>query len=353
MVQLDSVNVLARAHYLPFFSRLGPYPRERLDRYLWKDREAFEYVGHAASVMPMRIYPLMRHRMRPRDWSALEEMERERPGFVDEVLDHVRRDGPVRVSDLEDGGKRGGGWWGWGHARYALDSLYLRGDLAIDHRDQQFTLHYDLTERVIPADVRSQGEVPEDRAVEELLVLAARAHGVGTAKDLADYWRIRLRPAQAALDRLVAAGRIVETAVDGWKETAYLDPEATIPRHIHAATLLSPFDPVVWFRERTERLFDFHYRIEIYVPEPKRRFGYYVLPFLLGDRLVGRVDLKADRRRRRLLVPGAFAEDSTDRLAVARTLAEELRVVAGWLDLDDVEVGARGSLTAGLRRALG
>lgn len=352
VVQLDSVNVLARAHYMPFFSRLGPYDRDRLDRFLWRDREAFEYIGHAASVMPMRLHPLLRHRMHDREWQAVRDLESERPGYLDAALDLVRAEGPVTIGDLEDGGRRGGDWWDWGHARIALEWLYLRGELAIDRRDRQFALHYDLPMRVIPADVLDQGTVAEERAQEQLVLLAARALGIATSDDIADYWRMRLRPTRAALARLVTDGRLAQVSVPGWHEPTYLHPEAVMPRRASRAALLSPFDPLVWYRDRTERLFGFHYRIEIYVPEPDRRYGYYVLPFLLGDRLVGRVDLKADRRRRRLLVPGAFAEDEVDVPEVGRALAAELRLLASWLDLDRIEVGERGGLASAVRRAL-
>lgn len=353
VVQLDSVNVLARAHYLPFFSRLGPYATDRLDRFLWRDREAFEYLGHAASVMPMRLHPLLRHRMRQPDRGALERLERERPGYLHQTLELVRDRGPVSISDFDDDGRRGGGWWDWGHARIALECLYVRGDLAIDHRDGQFTLHYDLRERVIPSEIESIGAVPVDDAHEQLVLLAAQAHGVGTARDLADYWRMNLRPTKRAIDRLLARGQLEEVHVAGWPEPAYLRPGARLPRRIERSALLSPFDPVVWFRDRTERLFGFHYRIEIYTPAAERQYGYYVLPFLLGDELVARVDLKADRQRRRLVVPGAFLEEGHEPRLVARELADELRVLAEWLELDHIEVGSRGQLATHLTAALG
>ncbi|HEX9888744.1 MAG TPA: crosslink repair DNA glycosylase YcaQ family protein [Nitriliruptorales bacterium] len=345
VVQLDSVNVAARAHLMPFFSRLGPHERDRLDDWLWRSGENFEYWGHEASVMPLRVHPLMRHRMTSTHrWKGVERVAREHPGYIDRVLDEVRAKGPVTVGDLDDPGDRGGSWWGWNIGRIALEWLYVSGVLAIHQRDASFTLHYDLAERVLPAEVRDLDPVPRDRAVGELLLLGARAHGIGTVKDLADQFRLPIREARAAAARLAADGALEEVEVRGWRGPVYLHPDATIPRRVEAATLLSPFDPVVWFRERAERLFGFHYRIEIYVPKAQRRHGYYVLPFLLGEDLVARVDLVANRAAGRLLVPGSFAEDGVDVPRVAGALAAELRTFADWLGLGEIEVAPHGDL---------
>ena len=354
VVQLDSVNVAARAHYLPFFSRLGTYDRDRLDAWLWWSGENFEYWGHEASVMPMAVHPLLRHRMTGiHPWRGVQRLAEEHPGYVDQVLAQVRAEGPLSVSDLEHAGSRGGSWWGWNLGRVALEWLYAKGDLAIHHRDAQFTLYYDAYERVIPPAVRAAPLVPAPDAHRELLLLAARAHGVGTVHDLADHWRIRITDARSALAALLAVGAVEEVRVAGWREPAYLDPAAALPRRIRARALLSPFDPVVWFRPRAERLFGFRYRIEIYVPRHKREYGYYVLPFLLDDRLVGRVDLKADRGAGILRVHGAFAEEGVDRARVARALATELAQLAGWLGLEEIAVADRGDLATALRAGIG
>ena len=353
VVQLDSVNVAARAHYLPFFSRLGPYDRDRLDHWLWRSGENVEYAaGHEASVMPMAVHPLLRHRMTGiHPWGGVQRLAEEHPGYVDEVLAQVRARGPLSVSDLADAGSRGGSWWGWNLGRVALEWLYAKGDLAVHHRDRQFTLHYDDYARVIPPEIRARPAPPAPEAHRELLLLAARAHGVGTVHDLADHWRIPIGDARRALAALVEEGSLEEVRVAGWREPAYVRADVVLPRRIAARALLSPFDPVVWFRPRAERLFGFRYRIEIYVPRHKREYGYYVLPFLLGDRLVARVDLKADRAAGVLHVYGAFAEDGVDRVHVAGELATELATFAGWLDLDEVAVADRGDLASALTTA--
>ena len=352
VVQLDSVNVSARAHYLPFFSRLGPYDAPRLDDWLWRSRENFEYVGHEASVMPLRVHRLLRHKMTGvHPWGGVQRVADEHPGYIEEVLREVAEDGPLSVSDLADAGSRGGSWWGWNLGRVALDWLYLKGDLAVHHRNGQFSLVFDLHDRVIPPEVVAEPDPRRDQALRELLLLGARAHGIGTARDLADHFRVNIREARPLLAELAASGELQEVHVDGWRDLAYLHPEATTPRRVNARALLSPFDPVVWFRERAERLFDFHYRIEIYVPKAKRRYGYYVLPFLLGDTIAARVDLKSDRKAGVLRVLGAFAEDRVDHVHVARELAEELTTFASWQGLGDVSVANHGDLAVALRHA--
>jgi uncharacterized protein len=354
VVQLDSVNVLARAHELPFWSRLGPHDRDGRDAWLWRSREAYEGWIHVASMSHVEVWPLLSHRRaQARPGRRVQHLLDEDPGYPDRVLDEVAERGPTSVRDLDDAGQRTGPWWGSPKGKLALDWLTATGRLAVHDRTPSFVTRYDLAERVIPDRVRQRPPPPWEEAVERLLLRAARAHGVGTAADLADYHRLRPGDARPALARLVDRGELEPVRVEGWGEEAYLHPAARAARTIEVSTLLSPFDPVVWHRPRTERLFDFHYRIEIYVPEADRRHGYYVLPFLLGDRLAARVDLKADRRRRRLLVPGAFAEPGVDRAHVARALAAELRGLADWLGLPDVEVGDRGDLVGPLARALG
>lgn len=351
LVQLDSVNVLARAHYLPFFSRLGPYRREALDRWAWGSGELFEYWGHEASLIPIDRHPLFRHRMAGGwHWPGIERLGREHPGFVEQVLDEVHRRGPLRVGDLEDDHRPAGGWWEWGKAKLALEWLFLTGRLTVSHRTH-FTRYYDLPERVHPAALEAPTP-PDDAARAELLMLAAAHHGIGTAADLADYYRIRPATARPLLAALAAAGRLEEVEVEGWKGPVYRHPEARLPRRVEGAALLSPFDPLVWNRDRAERLFGFRYRIEIYVPEHKRTHGYYVLPFLLDGGLVARVDLKADRGTGALVVRGAYLEAGHDRARVAGALATELATMAGWLGLGEVRVEPRGDLAGTLGAAV-
>jgi uncharacterized protein YcaQ len=351
LVQLDSVNVLARSHYLPIFARLGDYGRGRLDRWLYRSGEMFEYWGHGASVLPVGLYPLLRYRMRawkpgPRTRRVMEE----HPGYIESVLEEVARRGPLSVTDLEEPGRRSGPWWGLSKGKTALDWLFAQGRLAVRERLPTFVVVYDLPERVLPEEVLAADEVPRDEATRRFLLLAARCCGVGTAADLADYYRIPPSYARARLQELVEAGRLRPVEVEGWNVSAYLHPEATIPRRVTGRALLSPFDSLIWHRERAERLFGFHYRIEIYVPAERRRHGYYVLPFLLDDHLVARVDLKADRREGVLRVRGAYLEDGRERPRVARELAAELRTMASWLGLPEVALERRGDLAPLLRQ---
>ena len=352
LVQLDSVNVIARAHYLPFFSRLGDYSMEALDAWLWRSREAFEYWGHEASVMPIDDWSLMGYRMREaRPWRSIREMGEEHPEFVEDVLAEVAAHGPITVSDLSHGTERTGPWWGWGKGKLALEWLFVSGSVTVADRPN-FTKLYDLTERVIDPVVLDRDPVEADEAKRRLLRQAVRHHGIGTAHDLADYYRLKVGDARPLLGRLAESGEIEEVTVPGWKGPVYLDPALSVPRSINARALLAPFDPVVWFRDRALRLFDFHYRIEIYVPKPKRVFGYYVLPFLLGDRIVARVDLKADRAGSRLCVRSAHGEKGIDPTVVARELAAELTDMAMWLGLDEIEVETSGDLAGRLAGSL-
>jgi len=364
VLQVDSVNVLQRAHFMPLYSRMGPYDVDLLRRAAERrPRRVVEYWAHVQALMPVDLWPLMRHRMEKY------RSERGKWGFTadadlePQVLAAVRDRGPVTARDLEEefstGPRTKEHWgWNWSESRKVLDYLYLVGDVAIAGRTSQFEVLYDVPERVLPAAVLAAPTPSPQEAVTELVRRAARSHGVASANCLADYYRLRLQPdhgkpsAKVAVDQLVEAGELVPVTVQGWKRQAYLHRDARLPRRVAARTLLSPFDPVVWERARAEALFDFFYRIEIYVPAEKRLHGYYVLPFLLGDRLVGRVDLKADRASGSLLVPGAFAEPHAPE-ETAEELALELRRLAGWLGLDDVVVGSRGDLSDGLRAALG
>ncbi|NNC93021.1 MAG: winged helix-turn-helix domain-containing protein [Acidimicrobiia bacterium] len=348
LLQLDSVNVAVRAHYMPMFSRLGAYDRAALDDWV-NGPELFEYLGHVASVMPTDDLPMLRHRMQDRKaYARTQQVLKDHPEYIEQVLDEVAAHGPLTVSDLSDGGSRTGPWWGHGRGKVALDWLYATGRLTIRGRTRNFVSIYDLPERVFSPELLAQ-EMSTDEAYREMLLRAARAHGVGTLADLADYYRIS--HARRHLQQLVDTGQLEEVAVEGWQQPAFLHPGATRPRRIQARALLAPFDPVVWFRDRTERLFGFHYRIEIYVPEQQRRYGYYVYPFLLDDELVARVDLKADRRAGVLRALGSFLEAGQDRERVAPELAVELELMAEWLGLQDVHVSSKGNLSGALRRA--
>jgi uncharacterized protein len=351
VLQLDSVNVLTRAHHLPFFSRLGAYDRDRLDRWLWHEGDTFEYMVHEAAIASHDVYPAMRHRM---DWFRRRyDIDHDTRQFVAMVRDEIADSGPRSASELVDGGSRTGPWWGLSRGQRAVRYLHRVGELAIAHRRSSFETVYDIPDRVLPAEIVAADPLDEHEAACRLLLDAARAHGIGTVADLADYHRLKITPARRAIESLVAAGHLEPVVVDGWKEPAYLHPQAARPRAVSGRALLSPFDPLVWFRPRVERLFGFHYRIEIYVPAPKRRYGYYVLPFLLGDELVARVDLKADRSAGVLRAQAAFLEPGTDPAPVVPALGAELRELATWLGLGDVVVADRGDLAVPLRLAFG
>lgn len=355
-VQIDSVNVLARAHYMPGFARLGAYDPARLDRAAYgRKRTLFEYWGHEAALIRTDLQPHLRWRMaRARAgtgvWGGLNRFAAARRDFIDAVLREVETRGPTAARDLSDGGKATGSWWGWSEGKRALEWLFWAG-FVTTHSRRGFERVYDLTERVLPevAALPTPDEATQQRA---LLLAAARALGVATVGDLRAYWRIGPADARARVVELVEAGDLVPAKVEGWREPAYLprDPES-LRRPAHAA-IVSPFDPLLWERDRAERLFGFRYRIEIYVPAAKREHGYYVLPFLLGDRLAARVDLKADRAGRRLIVHAAHLEAGADRDGTAAALADELRLLAGWLGLDDVDVRPRGDLADPLRHSL-
>ncbi|MEX2373395.1 MAG: crosslink repair DNA glycosylase YcaQ family protein [Dehalococcoidia bacterium] len=353
VVQIDSVNVLARAHYMPFFARLGPYDRAALDRFTWGSGRLFEFWAHEAAFVPVERYPLFRHRMESgKRWGRgrLEYLEQHRE-FVDTLMEHIRTNGAVQVGDVEQGGSAAG-WWNWSETKVALDALYVTGRLAIGDR-RNFARLYDLPERVLPREILDAPPPSAEDAQRELLLLAARHHGIGTSRDLADYYRLALTEARRLLAGLVDSGALNAVSVEGWKDAAYVLPDVRVPRRIQARALLSPFDPVVWERARAERLFNFHYRIEIYTPEAKRQFGYYVLPFLLDDRLVARVDLKADRQASTLLVRAAHIEAGEDPARVAQHLAAELREVQAWLALERLVVEPRGALAGALAEAVG
>ncbi len=351
VLQIDSVNVLARAHYMPLYSRMGAYDVELLHRASGRSpRRLVEYWAHVAAFMPVELWPMMRPRMeRFRAEGHQWEVLRHNPTLVSSLLDEVRVDGAKTARDLDDGlPRRKEHWgWNWSETKKALEYLFAVGDLAVAGRNSQFERVYDLPERVIPHAVLDQPELTRDEAALELVRRAATSHGVATIRCLADYYRMRADTTKGAVDRLVETGELVPVTVQGWARPAYLHRDARVPRRVAARALLSPFDPLVWERERTERLFDFFYRIEIYVPQGKRVHGYYVLPFLLGERIVARVDLKADRAGGRLLVKGAFAEPDAPPQTAAE-LAAELADLAGWLGLADVAVEPNGDLSGPL-----
>ncbi|MBX3562386.1 MAG: YcaQ family DNA glycosylase [Sphingomonas sp.] len=338
--QIDSVNVLARAHYLPAFSRLGPYDRALLDNAAWgprRQRRLFEYWAHEASLLPLELHPLLRWRMAEAErgaagWNGLRAFASERRAEAEAILARIRDEGPMAASDFEHGRSRSG-WWEWGATKQALEWLFWSGRIATATRRGNFERVYDLAERAIPAAIRDLPAAEPAEAQRRLTDIAARALGVATAGDLRDYFRLGLEESRAAVAALVEEGALLPVAVEGWRQPAYLHAEARRPRRIAGQALLAPFDPLIWERGRAERLFGFRYRIEIYTPAHKRTHGYYVLPFLMDDALVARVDLKSDRQAGRLLVQNAHLEPGAPPETTER-LATELTTMAGWLGLE-------------------
>jgi uncharacterized protein YcaQ len=348
VVQIDSVNVLVRSHYLPLYSRLGPYAAALLDAaaYDGRRRQLFEYWGHEASLLPVELQPLLRWRMQRAKngdgtWGNVARFGRDRAPFCAEVLALIRDQGPSGVSAIEAGDRRKGSWWGWSEAKLALEYLFWSGQVST-HSRRGFERVYDLTERVLPKRVVESPTPPVEDAQRELLRIASRAMGVATEPDLRDYFRLGPADAKARVAELVEARELIPVRVDTWQAQAYLAPRARVPAAVEARALLSPFDSLVWFRDRLQRLFDFHYRIEIYTPAHKRVHGYYVLPFLLGERLVARVDLKADRAARTLRVIATHHEPGVDRRTITPHLRDELVLMAHWLGLQRVAY-ARGA----------
>ncbi len=363
VLQLDSVNVFSRSHYMPVFSRLGPYDRVLLDRLAahddhrgGRDRRLLEYWAHEASLIPIELQPLFRWRMERLDkeaWASIARIARERPELIAQTLALVTEQGPIRASatGIPRPAHEPGRLWNWHDGKRALEHLFFAGTVAAYERIN-FERRYDLAERVLPASVLAVPTPSEEDAQRELVRIAAAALGVATEPDLGDYFRLPRAASKLRVAELVSDGELLPVAVDGWPAPAYLWPAARRPRRINARALLSPFDSLVWYRDRTERLFDFFYRIEIYTPAPKRIYGYYVLPFLLGDTLVARVDLKADRKLGALLVQGAYAEDGVEVAHVAGELAAELEQVRTWLGLGTVTIRRRGNLAPGLANAV-
>lgn len=358
LLQMDSVNVLVRAHYLPLYSRLGPYPRAVLERaaYDGQQRTLFEYWAHEASLLPLSSQPLLRWRMeRARagvgTWKRISRFLHEHAPFVREVLAQLRERGPLGAGDLHDQPTRKKGWWEWSEAKTALECLFWIGEVSTASR-RHFERIYDLTERVLPAAILQSPTPAEADAQRALVASAARALGIATESDLRDYFRLDLIDARARVAELVESGTLQRMTVEGWRQPAYLHVDASRPPRIDACALLSPFDPLVWDRKRTERLFGFKYRLEIYTPAHKREHGYYVLPLLLDERIVARVDLKSDRKAGKLRVLAAHMEAGTQPDTVAAALAVELHSLCKWLELDSIIVGRRGRLAAALSKGV-
>jgi len=362
-IQIDSVNVLARAHYLPTFSRYGPYPMPALDGLVHRTRELFEYWGHAACFLPIELYPLMRWRMDNQldAWAGLSRKQRD---FNEAVHSEVAERGPIAAGEISIAGKRTGPWWGWSEGKRAIEFLFRQGRVAVAGR-RNFERLYDIPERVFPKAALQARSVAAADAKKELIVRAARAMGVGTARDIAQYFQIdawwdrlsvngRRAPAKTHLlfDELVEERRLEPIRIQGWKQPAYVVPGIRVPTSVDVRAIVSPFDPVMWERKWTKAVFDFEYQIEIYVPGHKRIHGYYVLPCLMGDRFAARVDLKADRKASTLIVHAAYVEPGLDPRRVASALAGELRSMATWLSLESFAVGAKGNLARPLKRAL-
>ena len=355
VLQLDYVNVLVPAHYLVVWSRLGAYDRKRFDRHVYGNGDYTEQWAHEASIVPTSVWPLLAHRRasyKPSQYNPIRKL-RNRKAYLADVLDQVRRDGGVTAADLPPvpGPKRKAGDWHRSIPRWALEYHFSRGDLAVINRLPNFQRVYDVPERIIPEE--HMAAMPgKEHADRELLRRAADAMGIATRRDMADYFRMSPRDVLPRIAELVEEGHLTTVEVEGWEEPGYLSSQARLPRSIDGASLLSPFDPIVWYRPRAERLFDFHYRIEIYVPEAKRRWGYYVLPFRVGDRIVARVDLKADRRNARLLVLAAHEQSGIRRKHCAERLADELTSLSEWLTLDSIHVSPNSDFARALAAAL-
>jgi uncharacterized protein len=370
VLQIDSVNVVSRSHYVPVFSRLGPYDRALLDRAASRPpRRIVEYWAHEASYVAPSTHRLLRFRMaRAHDeaWGGMVAVARQLPAVLDAVRAEVAARGPLTAAEIERAltppvpRDRTNWGWNWSDTKRAVEFLFWSGEISSAGRTTQFERRYDLTSRVLPRDVAAAPDPESDDAFRELVRIASRACGVATERGLRDYFRLKPEQARPAIADLVDAGELVPVEVDGWARTGYLDPAARRPRRIRARALLSPFDSLIWERERTEELFGFRYRIEIYTPAHRRVHGYYVLPFLLGDELVARVDLKADRApggSGLLQVRSAWVEEdrppgTPPHAEVADELAAELRKTASWLGLDGVTVEPRGDLAPALAAAV-
>ena len=359
VVQIDSVNAVVRSHYLPLFSRLGGYSSALLEQAAWSSgprRSLFEYWGHEASLLPLSLYPLLRWRMRRAAqgqgiYRELARFGREQQAVIQRVLQAVREQGALGAGALSTRAERAGPWWDWSAEKHALEWLFAAGQVTVAGR-RGFERLYDLPERVLPAELLAAPELDEAEAQRQLLLRSAAALGVATEKDLRDYYRLDTADSQARLAELLEAGSLSRVQVEGWRQPAYYLAEPTIPRKVNASALLSPFDSLIWERARTERLFDFRYRLEIYTPAPKRVYGYYVLPFLHDERLPARVDLRAERGQNRLAIHALHEEAQGLSEAGMRALAEQLRAMATWLGLAEVAINCKRPGTLRLQAAL-
>lgn len=360
VLQIDSVNVLARAHYLPTFSRLGSFPTDLLDGAAWpsrpRDRTLLESWAHVASLVPVGVEPLLRWRQQAMSarWRP-DDVLTAHPDLLDRIIEVIAGHGPISAGGvekiLEAPGKGRPGWWEWSATKQVCEYLFASGITAVADR-QGFERRYDLTDRVLPDAVRAVPTPDPATAKRALVAMAIRHHGLGSVGDIADYYRLRIDDTQRALIELAEQGVVLPVQVRGWKEKAWLDAGAAMPRSVDGRALLCPFDPLIWHRPRTERLFGVHYRIEIYTPEPKRVHGYYVFPLLVGDQIVGRFDLKADRAAGQLLVQASWREGDADPDDAAAAAVGELREMARWLGLERIVVRPRGDLADRLARAV-
>ena len=337
VIQIDSVNVLVRSQELPLFSRLGDHDRNAISK-ATSQGKIFEYWGHEAAHLPVELHPMFRFKMHAarsgklKHW-GLTSFYAENKTFVKRILKHVEINGSTSARDLSTRTTKKSSWWDWDEAKTALEYLFLTGELMSCGRGSDFARVYDTPERVLPEKILQMPTLSETDARKDLLVRAMRAQGVATLRDLADYYRQKPAVVKPLVSELVEQGVLREVAVDGWQDKAYVHRSAKLPRKLYATALLSPFDSLVWCRPRNERLFNFHYRIEIYTPKEKRKFGYYVLPFMMNGQMVGRVDLKADRENSKLLVQSVHTERGVKRSAVNDALTTELRLMASWLGL--------------------
>jgi uncharacterized protein YcaQ len=344
VIQIDSVNVLVRSQELPLFSRLGNHDRNAIPK-ATESQKLFEYWGHEAAHLPVEIHPLFRWKMeaarlgKARHW-GLTSFYDDNKTFVKRMLKHVETNGPTTARELSTRTEKRGAdkktWWDWDESKTALEYLFLTGQLMSRGRGTDFARIYDTPERVLPMNILNAPTPTEHSARKQLLVRSAIAQGVATATDLADYYRQKPAAVKPLITELLEEGELREVAVEGWAEKAFVHRSAKLPKQLHATALLSPFDSLVWCRPRNERLFDFHYRIEIYTPKEKRKFGYYVLPFMMNGQMVGRVDLKSDRANSKLLVHSVHTEKGIKRTMINDALDNELRAMAFWLELDEV-----------------
>ena len=343
VIQIDSVNVLVRSQELPLFARLGNHDRNAIPR-ATEAQKLFEYWGHEAAHLPVDLHPLFRWKMdaartgKVTHW-GLTSFYEENKAFVKRILKHVEKNGSTTSRELSTRTEKKGTWWDWDEAKVALEYLFLTGELMSRGRGSDFARIYDTTERVLPQRIIDAPTPSEHEARKQLLVRSAVAQGVATASDLADYYRQKLATVKPLIAELVEEGELREVAVDGWTEKAFVYRNAKLPKQLHATALLSPFDSLVWCRPRNERLFDFHYRIEIYTPKEKRKFGYYVLPFMMNGEMVGRVDLKADRAKGILQAHSVHTEKGVKRSVINEALNAELAAMATWLGLEQVQIG--------------